>query len=526
MFRTYRFRLIAYTGLLLAFLCVTLAYTYIYSRNVILEEAENNITNTAQVLNGNREMEEMELLHYTEIARDDLRIQEYMFMAVKVGTDSEPLKTLYDRQFGWLPIDRRVLITSTGRVLFGEENPDLVAVVTDHLRGSNEEIFYFQGINGLEMVTWARIQYQGDNLGVIALTRVLNSAWLERHHHFSSGLLFIEYDGVIQLSSLPEAEGKPFQVTQLGKLTVNNERYSIRPVILNRLSKDTPRLWYGVSEQDLLAKLERHSRLILMLTLAGGGAILLMGLMIVHNFNKPLTELMQMVRAVAQGSIPVMNKSGANNEIGMLSNQFAEMLQALREKQEEIDRVHKKLEQSAITDALTKLYNRRYLQTIFPKIIGQAQRESLCLSGLMLDIDYFKEINDRYGHLAGDDCLVHISQVVLSISRASDFVFRIGGEEFFILSVGDVQEGGRLLAEKIRSAVEQQPTSYKNSIIPMTGSIGVSHADTSLAPDQALTHLLFHADRALYQAKASGRNQVRVYVSARNDPQSIWDFVS
>lgn len=526
MFRTYRFRLIAYTGLLLAFLCATLAYTYIYSRNVILAEAENNITNTAQVLNSSLEMEEVELLHYTEIVRDDLRIQEYMFMAVKVGTDGEPLKTLYDRQFGWLPIERRVLITNTGRVLFGEENPDLDSAVIDHLRNSNEEIFYFQGLKGLEMVTWAQIQYQGHNLGVIALTHVLNSAWLERHRHFSGGSLFIEYDGVIQLSSLPEAERKPFKVNRLGKLTVNNETYSIRPVILKGLSKDTPRLWYGMSEKDLLAKLERHSRLVLMLTLAGGVAILLMGFMIVRNFNRPLTELMRMTRAVAQGSIPVMNKSTANNEIGMLANQFAEMLQALREKQEEIDRVHKELEQSAITDVLTKLYNRRYLQTIFPKIIGQAQRESLCLSGLMLDVDYFKQINDRYGHLAGDDCLVHITQVVLGILRASDYVFRIGGEEFFILTIGDTLEGARLLAEKIRSAIEQQPTSYKNTIIPMTTSIGVSHADTSLAPEQALTHLLFHADRALYQAKASGRNQVRVYVSASNDPQSIWDFVS
>ena len=145
----------AYTVLLVAFLMATLGYTYIYSRNVILEESENSLTDTAQMLNGNLEMEEMELLHYTEIVKDDLRIQEYMFMVSMVGTDNEPLQNLYDRQFGWLPVERRIIMTNDGRILLGAEHASLAKAVQSHLEISRTQIFYIKGDEGTEMVTWA-----------------------------------------------------------------------------------------------------------------------------------------------------------------------------------------------------------------------------------------------------------------------------------------------------------------------------------------------------------------------------------
>ncbi|MGD8886603.1 MAG: hypothetical protein PVF34_13340, partial [Gammaproteobacteria bacterium] len=161
MLSTYRFRLIAYTILLVAFLTVTLIYTYIYSRDVILEEAENSVTNTAQLLNGNVEMEEKELLHYSEIVRDDLRIKEYVFMVVKVGTDNEALESLYKRHYGWLPVERRIILGNNGRILLGSEHQDLARSLVNHLELSDQSIFYVQSGNDLEMVTWAPISYQG-----------------------------------------------------------------------------------------------------------------------------------------------------------------------------------------------------------------------------------------------------------------------------------------------------------------------------------------------------------------------------
>ena len=506
MVRTYRFRLSAYTIALVLFLMLTLGYTYVYSRGVILEEAENNLTSTAQILNSNLELEENELLHYAEIVRDDLRIKEYMFMTAKVGTDNEALVALLDRQFGWLPVERAVIIANNGKILVGEEHTDLAEYLSQH--DPKADVFYFQGKKGLEMVAWASVAYEGIQLGAIALTHVLNSAWLEQLRQTSGGYLFIEENGIIQLSTLTDSIGGIFAPTLDGRVVLANEPYRIRPLILAGPQKHAPRIWYGVSEKELLMKLERHSRLVLIFTVAGALAILWVGLAIIRNFNRPLSQLMHMTRKVASGELPRMKKSVPRNEIDMLSNQFAEMLQALREKQQEIEQAHKELEESAITDALTRLYNRRYLQEVFPRILSQAQRESLHLTGILLDIDHFKQINDQFGHLGGDQCLIQFSRLLRDTCRASDYVFRIGGEEFLILSINDNKQGGQLLAEKIRDIIENHPARLGETIIPMTTSAGVSHAEYSLAAQEALSHLLLHADKALYEAKISGRNKV------------------
>jgi len=508
MVKTYRFRLSAYTIALMLFLTFILSYTSLYSRNVILEEAENNITSTAQVLNTNLEMEENELLHYAEIVRDDLRIKEYMFMTTKVGTDNEALVTLMDRQFGWLPVERQIIIAGNGRILVGQEHKDLAENVLKHIPNPKASVFYVQGKKSLEMVAWANVEYEGQQLGAVALTHSLNSAWLEQLRQTSGGYLFIEDNGSIQLSTLLDSNGRRFQPTADGRVKLDHESYRVRPLILAGPQKNAPRIWYGVSEKELLLKLEQQSRLVLTFTLAGGLAILWMGMAIIRNFNKPLTQLMDMTRKVAGGELPRMTKSVPQNEIDVLANQFAEMLQALRANQQEIERAHKELEESAITDSLTKLYNRRYLQEVFPRSLSQAKRESLYLTGILLDIDHFKQINDKYGHLAGDECLMQFSRLLRDTCRATDYIFRIGGEEFLILSINDNREGGQLLAEKVREIVEHHPVTLNNATIPMTTSAGVSHAEFSIPTQEALSHLLLHADKALYQAKVCGRNQV------------------
>jgi diguanylate cyclase (GGDEF)-like protein len=233
--------------------------------------------------------------------------------------------------------------------------------------------------------------------------------------------------------------------------------------------------------------------------------------MIARNFNRPLNQLIQITEAVAQGALPVMHKSIETNEIDTLANRFSEMLQSLREKQEEIDQVHKQLEESAIVDSLTGLYNRRYLKQMFPKLLAQAKRDRHTLSGLMLDLDHFKKINDNHGHLVGDACLIHLASILKESCRASDYVFRVGGEEFLILSLGDSQKSSKLLAEKINDSLSKKPFKSEQTIITMTASIGVSHANNNLAAESSLTNLLFHADKALYSAKRTGRNRVVIF---------------
>ena len=510
MFTTYRARLFFYTVLLTAFLLATLSYTYIYSRDAILEQAEQNVTNTARLLTGNIEMEENELLHYAGVIRDDLRIREYMFMITKVGAEKDALEQLFERNFGWLPVERFVFLDTNGEPQLGNENADLARAVQEHTRYSQNEIFYTQGEHGLELVAWATITYQDIPLGTIAVTHILNSSWLNQHQMYSGGQLFIEKNNVVQLSSLPESEGKTF-LPRGNAVVMNDDIYQVRAIPLSGEGMSTPHLWHGISEKEMLEQLERHSQIIFTLAILGSIATLAMGLMIARNFSRPLNQLIQITRAVAQGALPMMDRAVETNEIDTLSNRFSEMLQSLREKQEEIDRAHKRLEESAITDSLTGLHNRRYLKQIFPKLFAQAQRESQCLSGLMLDLDYFKRLNDRYGHLAGDQCLTHLGDILKDSCRASDYIFRMGGEEFLILSLSDSPLGGELLAEKIRNALEKSPVSYKQSLINMTTSIGIGLTENELDAEAALTNLLFHADKALYAAKKNGRNQVIVF---------------
>jgi len=496
--------------MLAVFLSAMLGYTYWYSRSVILHEVETSIKNTARSLSGNVEMEENELLHYAEVVRDDLRIQEYIFMVTKVGADPDALHNLYERSFGWLPIDRYVFVDLEGNIQLGNQNPDLAEALLEHTSQSKNEIFYFQSTYGLELAAWVTIKYQDKPLGKIAVTHLLNSGWLETHRSYSGGNLFIVQNNVVKLSTLPRSEGKTF-LPRNNHIILNNEFFDVRNIPLSGDTKNTPHLYYGISEQELLNKLKKHGQLVLIFILLGIVAIAILGLMIARNFSRPLNQLMQITQAVARGTLPVMNKSAETNEIDTLANRFSEMLQALREKQEEIDRVHKQLEESAIIDSLTGLYNRRYLKEMFPKLLAQAQRDKHTLSGLMLDLDHFKKINDNHGHLIGDACLVHLASILKESSRASDYVFRVGGEEFLVLSIGESPASSEVLAEKISDSLAKNPFTSDQTIIAMTASIGLSHADNKLPAESALTNLLFHSDKALYAAKSKGRNQVVIY---------------
>jgi diguanylate cyclase (GGDEF)-like protein len=510
MITTYRARLIFYTVLLAVFLSAMLGYTYWYSRNVILDEVESSFTNTARILTGNIEMEEDSLYHYAEVVRDDQRIKEYMFMLTKVGADPNAMQSLYDRSFGWLPIERYVFSDLKGHILLGQKNADLADALYNHTRHSKNEIFYFNGTRGVELVAWAPISYQGKKLGMIAVTHILNSAWLMTHRTYSGGNLFIEKGNIVKVSTLPSSEGKSFLPAN-GRVLIGSDIYHVITIPLSGDAQNTPHLWYGVSEDELLAKLKLHGKMVFALIIIGILAILALGLMIARNFNKPLSQLIQITQAVTQGTLPIMNKSVETNEIDALANRFSEMLQSLREKQEEIDRVHKQLEASAIIDSLTDLHNRRYLKQMFPKLLAQARRDGHTLSGLMLDLDHFKKINDTHGHLIGDACLSHLAGILKESSRISDYVFRVGGEEFLILSLCDSPRSSELLAEKIRDTLSKQPYIQDQLVIKMTASIGVSYADNNLPADKALTSLLYMADKALYAAKHGGRNRVVVF---------------
>ena len=160
----------------------------------------------------------------------------------------------------------------------------------------------------------------------------------------------------------------------------------------------------------------------------------------------------------------------------------------------------------ASTDPLTKLYNRRYFSEISEHMLDLAKREQNQLSVIMLDIDYFKNVNDTYGHKVGDEVLISLSSLLLQISRKSDISCRFGGEEFILLLPQTTVTGAYIIAEKIRKTVEESECKTNDGkTLHYKISLGVSQVD--LLHDNSVEHAIKRADDALYEAKRTGRNK-------------------
>lgn len=172
-----------------------------------------------------------------------------------------------------------------------------------------------------------------------------------------------------------------------------------------------------------------------------------------------------------------------------------------------------RLVRSGFTDALTGWHNRRYLQTRLHEELARCRREQTPLTCLMIDVDHFKVVNDRFGHLAGDEVLRQLAHCIGAEIRGSDVSARYGGEEFVVLLPGTGITAGFLLAERIRAAVAAEPFSLPAgaSRLPVTVSIGVAEHSPGFGEHDLKVvgeRLLALADVALYEAKAGGRNAV------------------
>ncbi len=167
-----------------------------------------------------------------------------------------------------------------------------------------------------------------------------------------------------------------------------------------------------------------------------------------------------------------------------------------------------KVQEMAITDSLTGLYNRRYFYLILGNEIERAKRYQAPLSLLMMDIDHFKLMNDKYGHLAGDQVLQSVSEICKKNLRQADNMFRYGGEEFMILMPETNQKEALNVAERIRSAIAENTIKMEKGSVKITMSIGVSEYGEN---HPTSIKFIESADRTMYAAKKAGRNCVRVF---------------
>ena len=166
------------------------------------------------------------------------------------------------------------------------------------------------------------------------------------------------------------------------------------------------------------------------------------------------------------------------------------------------------LEQLSVRDWLTGIYNRRELDKRLSEEFSKARRYGSTFSFLLLDIDFFKKVNDQYGHLAGDHVLQCISKTISETVRDSDIVARYGGEEFAIIFVDTSMAKAFKVTERLRIKIKNTPLDYDGTIITVRISCGISEIREDITDGEALTR---EADNALYESKENGRNRTTCF---------------
>jgi diguanylate cyclase (GGDEF)-like protein len=251
-----------------------------------------------------------------------------------------------------------------------------------------------------------------------------------------------------------------------------------------------------------------------------GASVLIAGLAGLVAFGigerrlRPLDELTDGARRIASGESGVrVEVARAHGEVQLLAQSFNDMAgqletqrRALEERNGELLRANEVLEQLSITDGLTHLHNHRHFHDQFAREVKRADRSGQPLCLMLIDIDDFKVLNDNYGHAAGDLVLADVAQLMNSQVRESDYLARYGGEEFAMLLPQTRLEGAVALAEKIRAALAQHSFTVPESGEPVRVTVSIGVAEHTTTPDETFDA----ADRALYEAKAAGKDCVTV----------------
>jgi diguanylate cyclase (GGDEF)-like protein len=300
-----------------------------------------------------------------------------------------------------------------------------------------------------------------------------------------------------------------------------------------------------VPASDVMSKIQASTNRTIWLCLLASGLVIIVNSYLGQWLAKPIMDLSQASQGIVQGDFSYNPKPSHPNvheisnlvvSVGQMSQEIQESRQQLEEysrslEQQVVDRtqaleaeigrrsaaedalhrVNKELAAIAYLDGLTQIANRRQFDERFLQEWRRLQREKSPLSIIMCDVDYFKQYNDAYGHGGGDDCLKEIAQAIeASARRAADLTARYGGEEFVALLPNTPLTGALEVAKLIQAKVKSLQIAHKKSAVSeyVTLSFGVS----SIIPTEATTpeELLLRADKALYQAKQAGRNQIVV----------------
>jgi diguanylate cyclase (GGDEF)-like protein len=271
---------------------------------------------------------------------------------------------------------------------------------------------------------------------------------------------------------------------------------------INRLVE----LQQTASHEILVNSVADDSRLKLLLTLAGAAALgvgALFAWVITRSISHPLRDAVAVAQKVAGGDLDTKVDVIGQDEVSELMQSLKDMVSCLHV-------ANGKLQELSHMDGLTGVKNRAYFNERFDIEWRRALRAHRTIALLMLDIDHFKMVNDTFGHLGGDACLRQVAATVMQAARRpGDDTFRYGGEEFAVILTNTDAAGAAHIGEAIRRQVECLEIDVDGKKIPVTISIGVAAVVPTKADDGS--SLIDQADKALYQAKHGGRNQVRVF---------------
>jgi len=283
-----------------------------------------------------------------------------------------------------------------------------------------------------------------------------------------------------------------------------------------------------ISTLHLATVIDRKSFLPILIVLVGSLLLTLIAVQwtVDYLLLRRLRMLSDAIQGMEKGDETSALEAQGRDEIGMLMSLFSRMAatigrhtselkrevkertRELQHRLEEVESLQSTLREQAIRDGLTGLYNRRHFEESVVREISRSSRERSGFVLMLLDLDEFKQINDKYGHQAGDFALQQLAHVLEMSTRVEDSVFRWGGEEFMILMPRSGLVPATVRAESMRLAIEAMEINFGGHSWRMTVSIGVAgFPEHGEGEDQ----LMRSVDAALYAAKQYGRNQVRAF---------------
>ncbi|ABO49190.1 diguanylate cyclase [Desulforamulus reducens MI-1] len=472
----------------------------------------------------NKYMQVMDNQESAKILRDALKMDNNFRSLVLVGKDGRikvdpelPNQTINtyvgDREYFQQAISGTTFVSE---VLVSRNTKRPVMMVATPVKQGDEIVGVLSGIVNISVITEIT---QHNSPGVLGESYLINDKGLmvsESRFTTSTEPLKLKVQNHPALTSREGEKGKGIYKNYLNRTVFGTYRWLPEMRLSLVVEKDYER---GLMEYGLATYLKVLGAACLII-----GFFLVFAIIYSRRLTKPLERLAAEVNNIAKGNFLSIIDLKANREVQELSRAINNMSANLLEKTTQLNNLIKQLEQNrddlheeknklvkiSITDELTDLYNRRYLNKELLRVIDLCSTLNKNISLLMLDLDRFKAVNDNYGHATGDTVLKEFAEILRRCSRGTDVVGRFGGEEFVIIIPFVSAERVALIAERIRQEISNFVFDEGNSNLHVTVSIGVVTVKSLVTSTTAevAEKLIKKADENLYQAKNSGRNKV------------------